>query len=255
LKDSYEFVVEDDIPDAVEVGYDGFTIDGVFPSHAMMGYEVKDVGMLACVKPYKELPEPVRFVNVKLSPALKGYNYRGFLCTEVRYGNDRKPYLIDPCCRLGSPSNELLQELFGNWPETLWEGAVGQMKSPNVLAKFGAIAVIHSEWAVENWQALHYPEELDQWVKLRFHAKVDGVNYTVPQPVGMPAPGVVVGVGSTLLEAINHCKDNAAQVKGYGIEVTLESINKAIDVIREGEKKGIHFSDEPLPTLKELASH
>ena len=252
LKDNYEFIVEDEIPDAVEVGYDGFTIDGEFPSHGMVAYEIKDVGMIGTVKAYDKLPKPVLDVNSKLSSTFRDYNYRGFLCTEIRFGaRDRKPYLIDPCCRLGSPSNELLQELFDGWPDTLWHGAAGETKSPREKFKFAVAAVIHCEWGTENWVALHYPKEIDQWVKLRFHTKVDGVNYTAPQPVGLPAPGVVLGVGKTLLEAIAHCKENADQVKGYQVEVTLESIDKALGVIEKGQKMGIEFSRE-LPTVEQV---
>lgn len=254
LKRDYEFVVEDEIPDAVEVGYDGFTVDGSYPAHGMVGVEVKDIGMLSAVRPYEKLPEPVRKVNAVLSETLKKYDYRGFLCTEIRWNKEKKPYLIDPCCRLGSPSNELLQELFSGWPQTLWDGAGGELTSPKPSAMFGACAVIHSEWSTENWQAIHYPKELDQFVKLRFHCKIDGVNYTAPQPVGCPAPGIVVGVGKTLLEAINQCKEHAAQIKGHGVEVTLESIDRAIDQIDKGKKLGIEFSDQPLPTAEQLRS-
>lgn len=251
LKDGYEFVVEDDIPNAIEVGYDGFTVDGQFPNHAMMAYEVKDVGMLGATKLYTDLAKPVKTVNSALVPALKGYKYRGFVCTEIRMGVDRKPYLIDPCCRLGTPSNELLQELFDGWAETLWHGAEGELVSPKPVAKFGALAVIHSEWAVNNWQSLYYPKELDPWVKLRFHARVDGVNYTVPQPIGLPAPGVVVGVGDTLLDAISECKAHAHEVKGHQISIELDSFDDALESIVNGEKLGVHFADR-LPTVEQL---
>lgn len=253
LKNNYEFIVEDEIKDAVEVGYDGFTIDGMFPTHGMCAYEVKDVGMIGTTKLYKDLPIPVKTVNEKLSPSLKAYNYRGFLSTEIRWNKERKPYLIDPCCRLGSPSNELLQELFSDWPQVLWEGSVGKLFSPKPIKAFGVLAVIHSEWATDNWQSLYYPKEIDQFVKLRFHCKVDGTNYTVPQPVGLPFPGCVLGVGNTLLEAVKHCKENAAQVKGYGVDITLESIDNALSVIKHGESLGIKFTDQKLPTVEELA--
>lgn len=254
LAGGYEFIVEDEISDAVEVGYDGFTVDGKFPSHAMMAYEVKDVGMIGMVKKYDDLAKPVKIVNAALESALKGHSYRGFLCTEIRYGRDTKPYLIDPCCRLGSPSNELLQELFSDWAKTLWHGSVGDLFTPPRVAgaKFAVAAVIHSEWATDNWQAIHYPKSIDQWVKLRFHCQVGGVNYTVPQPVGCPYPGVVVGVGDTILEAVDACKEHSAQVKGYGIEVSLESIGKAVKTIQEGEKMGIHFTDE-VPSVAQLS--
>ncbi len=251
-KMDYEFVVEDEIPNAVEVGYDGFTVDGGWPSHAMMGYEVKDCGMIGVALAYDKLASPVRTVNTALVKTLKAYNYRGFISTEIRYTKDGKPYFIDPCCRLGTPSNELLQELFEGWPQVLWDGSVGVLTSPKVKAKFCVMAVITSEWAVTDWQALHYPAALDEFVKLRFHTRIKGKDYVAPQPVGLPDLGGVVGSGSTLIEAIKQCRERATQIKGYQVKCELGSIEKALEVISLGEKMGIKFGDQPLPTAAQV---
>lgn len=248
-KHGYEFIIEDEIPDAVEVGYDGFTVDGEFPSHAMMAYEVKDCGMIGVVLPQAKLSEPVRKINSALSHALKRYRYRGFWSTEIRYTKDKKPFFNDPCCRLGTPSNELLQELFDGWPKVLWDGAEGKMTSPTPIAKFGCMAIVHSEWAVNDWQAVHFPRELDRFVKLRFHTRIEGKDYVPPQVVGLPDLGTVVGTGDTLLAAIKQCKERAAQIKGYQLKVDLSSIDSAMEVIAKGEKMGIHFADN-LPSAE-----
>jgi hypothetical protein len=218
----------------------------------MMAYEVKDCGMIGTVLPYEKLATPVREVNSKLAPTLKGYSYRGFLCTEIRYTRKKEPFLIDPCCRLGTPSNELLQELFENWGETLWKGAEGEMTTPKVKARYGCLAVIHSEFGVENWVSLRYPRSLDSSVKLRFHTRIGGVDYVAPQVVGLPDLGVVVGTGNTLLSAIAQCKERAAQVKGFQVQVSLDSIDKALETIKEGEKLGVKFGDGPLPTAEQV---
>lgn len=251
-KRDYEFIVEDEIKDAVEVGYDGFCVDGKFPSHAMMAYEVKDCGMVGVALTNNELCEPVRYVNDKLRTALSGYKYRGFLSTEIRYTKNKVPFFIDPCCRLGTPSNELLQELFDGWATVLWNGAEGRLESPKVKAKYCCMAVIHSEWAVNDWMSLSYPKELDDFVKLRFHTRLQGKNYVAPQHVGLPDLGGVVGSGVTLLDAVAQCSERAKQVKGYQVKVDLSSIGKALEVIREGEKRGIKFGDQKLPTEAEV---
>ena len=248
-KHGYEFIIEDEIPDAVEVGYDGFTVDGKFPSHAMMAYEVKDCGMIGVVLSEGKLSEPVKLINSTLAPALKGYRYRGFWSTEIRYTKDKRAYFIDPCCRLGTPSNELLQELFDGWPQVLWDGAEGKLKSPTPVAKFGCMAIVHSEWAVNDWMAIHYPRKLDRFVKLRFHTRMQGKDYVPPQVVGLPDLGTVVGTGDTLLAAIKQCKERAAQIKGYQLKVDLSSIDSAMETIAQGEKIGIHFADN-LPTAE-----
>jgi hypothetical protein len=251
-KRKYEFIVEDEIKDAVEVGYDGFTIDGQFPTHAMQAYEIKDCGMIGLVLPDNKLSDPVRLINKSLSPALKGYTYRGFWSTEIRYTKDKRAYFIDPCCRLGTPSNELLQELFDGWPQVVWDGAEGKLTSPTPKAKFAVMAVITSEWAVNDWAAIHYPRGLDEFVKLRFHTRIEDKDYVSPQVVGLPDLGGVVGTGETLLEAIKVCKERAKQIEGYQVKCDLESIDKAIDTINEGVKFGVGFGGGVVPTHQQV---
>jgi len=234
----YEFIVEDAIDDSVEVGFDGFSVDGKFPNVSMTAYEIKDVGMIGAAKP---LGQPLKSVNTHLADTLAKYQYRGFLSTEIRYGKDRKAYLVDPCCRLGAPSNELLQELFTDWPQTLWDGSIGVVNNQKVIAKYGVLTTICSEWAVNNWQSVHFPKVLDQWVKLRFHARYNDKDYVVPQTTGVPEIGCVVGVGNTVAEAIKIVKERAKQIQGYGIEVKTDSLDKALKVIEEGQKLGIEF--------------
>ena len=240
-KDNYEFIVEDEIPDAVEIGYDGFTIDGQFPKQCMTAYEIKDCGMIGVVKSYNDLADGVKLINTKLSPQFKSDTYRGFFCSEIRLTKKREPFLIDPCCRLGTPSNELLQELFEGWPQVLWDGAEGICTTPKAKAKFGCIAMIYSEWATADWLCLHYPKELDAFVKLRFHARQSGKDYIVPQIIGVPDVGCVVGTGNTLDEAIKVCKKRAEQIKGFQVHVKLDALDTAMEVIKQGEKFGIKF--------------
>lgn len=251
VKNHYEFLVEDEIPDCIEVGYDGYVVDGKFPSHAMMAYEVKDVGMIGTVKEYNSLAKPVLDVNSALSDTFLSYNYRGFFASEIRYGKERKPYLIDPCCRLGTPSNELLQELFDGWGAVLWYGAEGKLVNPRVKKKFGVLACLHTEFAVDNWQTLSYPKEIDDYVKLRFHSRVDGKEVVSPQTVGLPDVGYVAASGNTLIEAISLCKERAAMVKGFQLKVSLEGIDKALEYIKEGEKFEVKFA-ENLPTSEQV---
>ena len=251
-KKEYEFIVDDEIRDAVEVGYDGFTVDGEWPSHAMMAYEVKDCGMVGVSLSADRLVDPVKLINSKLSPALKGYSYRGFLSTEIRYTKDKSAHFIDPCCRLGTPSNELLQELFDGWAEVVWYGAEGELKSPKVVAKYAVLAVVKSEFAVNDWMCVHCEKEGLKNLKLRYHTRVQGKDYVVPQVVGLSDLGGIVGVGGSLVEAIGRCKELCGMVKGYQVECSLDSLDKAVDVIQEGMKMGIRFGEGRVPTKEEV---
>ncbi len=241
LKDDYKFIVEDEIPNAVEIGYDGFSVDGKFPSIAMTAIEIKDVGIVGKAEGYEHFAKQVKEVNTKLSKGLADHRYRGFLSTEVRVNSKGEGFLIDPCCRLGTPSNELLQELFEGWGEVLWNGAEGVLHDPRKIANYGVMAVIHSEWAVNDWLNVLYPKELERWIKLRMHTRIGGKDYIVPQAVGMPDVGGVVGVGKTMKEAIDSCKERAKQIKGFQVHVATEAIDRGLEQVEKARKMGVGF--------------
>lgn len=104
-----EFIVEDEINggSVIETGYDGYCIDGGYPTIGIAGFEIKDEGYVCAVKPYSELPEEVRLVNSKIAPWMKDRQYRNFFSTEIRIPEDGKPYCIDPCF---SSDTEILTE-------------------------------------------------------------------------------------------------------------------------------------------------
>lgn len=247
-----EFIVEDAIEPAVEIGYDGYTIDGKWPAQAILGYEIKDCGFIGVVRPYGELPEPVRDVNKHLENVLAKYRYRGNFSTEIRYTPKGESFLIDPCARLGSPPSEVYQELYSNWGQIIWDGAIGKMVNPEAIAKYAVEALIHSSWADKEWAPIYFPEEVRQWVKLRNHTIIGGKDYVVPQDVGLPEIGAVVGIGDTLIDAIKTCKAHADQIEGFDIDVKLSSIGDALKEIEQAEELGIGFSDDALPTIEEV---
>lgn len=251
--EQYPFIIEDIYEPAVEVGYDGAIVDGDYLDPAMTAYEVKGVGMVGVIKGLAEMPEPVRIVNEAQRETLgpNGYGSRGNLATEIRWGRERQPYYIDPCMRLGSPSNELLQELIGNWPEIFWEGAGGLLVKPKVVATHGAVAMVYSETSGQIWEPVFYPPEMDRWVKLRNPLRRGRRNFSVPQGAPQNLAGVV-GIGSSVLESIANMAEHARQVTGDRLCVELKSMIDALDVIQNGQKFGIQFSPRPLPSAEEL---
>lgn len=244
IKDDYEFIVEDAL-DFPEFGYDGAVIDNQFLYPAMLAPEVKGLGMVGrIIQSAAELPPGLASVNGRLAPEFARLSYRGFFSSEVR-----RDVLLDPCCRLGSPSNELLQELIGNWPEIMWEGAGGRLVPARVLHRYGAVAMAYAEDSGQNWQELFYPPALDPWVKLRNPLRVGARKFAVPQGAPQNLAGIV-GVGSSLLEAIGNLAEHAAQVKGDHIDIALPSMWDALDILQAAEGKGIRFG--PLPSPAEL---
>lgn len=234
-----EFIVEQAINDAIEIGYDGYSIDGKFPKGAIVGVEVKDKGYVGRTMRYSETPESVRGVNDKLAPVLKKYKHRGFLSTEIRATKDGKAYLIDPCQRCGSPPSELYQNMISNLAEIMWYGAEGIVVEPEYKAKWGAMILLLSDWADKNWQQVSFPSKYRENVKLRNFCVIDGEYYVIPQASGMPEIGAVVAMGDTAQAAIDECKRIAKLVEGYSVEHPVESLDEAYANLKEiltGEK-------------------
>jgi len=251
-----EFVVEDAIEPAIENGYDGVCIDGQFAQkNSMYGFEIKDCGYALTIQRYTQMPKPVQFINEKLSPILKKYQYRGFFSTEVRIDKaKRDPYLIDVCARAGSPPNELYQEMVSNWGDIFWYGADGEVVEPEPIKRYGVEALIHSGWADKNWQAMYCPKETRKWMKLRNMTVIEGLTYVAPQQCSLPEIGAVIGIGDTLVDAIKHLCENACKIEGYDIDIKLDAIPKAIEEIKKSkEEYGYGFGDGPIPTEMQVS--
>lgn len=245
-----EFIVEDGIPDAVEVGYDGFTVDGKFANAALIGVETKCQAYFGKTMRYSALPQAARSVNEKLSPILKHYGYRGFLSTEIRIKGG-KAYLIDPCARCGCPPSELYQVLIENLAEIIWEGAAGTVVEPEYRAKFGAMVILTSEWAKANWQHVSFPKSVRENVKLHNMTVIEGEYYVIPHIDARSQIGAVVGMGDTPEAAIEECKRIAEQVEGHEIVKPVDAIDKAKDEL--AKVLGGKLTDKPKSRLERTA--
>ena len=227
LAEVQEFVIEEGIPDALEVGYDGFSIHGKFPKLAQWGVEIKDCGYAAEIRPYTALPKSVRFVNEKLAGPMDACGYQGFFSTEIRVGKDKKPYLIDFTARHASPAGECLQELVGNLGEIIEAGAHGELVEIKPTARFAAQAIITSDFAEEHWMPIYIPEKIRDAFKLYHSCKVGDQEYIIPTDADMSEIGSVVATGQTIDEAIKKCKDLAGQIEGYQVKVKVDAMDQA----------------------------
>lgn len=243
FKHIIEFIVEDNLPDRVEVGTDGYTIDGKRPSVGLTGYEIKDLSYLGVFKKYSDLPSPITRFDRTMEPVFKEYGYRGFYSTEIRIGKDHEPYMIDFCSRSASPPNELYQEFYTNLAEIMWEGANGNMVDPEPISKYGCEVLIHSPWADKNWQPVDFDEKYRRNIKLRNACKINGRYYAIPQAVGLPEIGAVVGWGETVEEAVEMTKKIAESVQGFQIDLPVESLDKADEQIEMSKEFDLDFFD------------
>lgn len=251
FKHIIEFTVEKSLPDRVEVGTDCWAIttpegECKYPEHLISGIEIKDVGFASIFKRYDELPEVVTRFNERMKPVFAAYNWRGFVSTEVRIGKDMEPYMIDLCARAPSPPNELYQEQYANLADCIWYGANGIVVEPQATAKFGAEIMLHSSWADKSWQPVSFPEEIRDMVKLRNATKINDTYYAIPQAVGLPECGAVIGLGNTMEEALDNAVDNAEQVTGYYLEAKMGAIENIKEQIKKLDELGLNMFGETL---------
>lgn len=236
-----EFIVDDPIEDAVEIGYDGFFSNGVFPAVCMYGYEIKDGAYCGYVCENDALPDPLLQVNAVLAPLLSKYGYCGFLSTEIRLQKDGAPILMELTCRAPSPPGELALEMWENLPEMLASATAGEMVEPKPKDNYGAEIMLYSDWSDEHWTALDIPEKVAPFVKLSFSAEVAGYPQIVPQGIGWGKAGGVIGFGKTVEDACRDCANRVPLIRGKGIEGDASALDKAEEVIEQGRKYGIDF--------------
>lgn len=243
LKNEYEFICchAIDGDDIVEIGSDSYFVDDKFPDALLTGYEVKDLGYLGCVKKTELISKIITEPLKKLAPIFGKYKYRGFFSTEIRVGKDKKPYLTDFTCRAPSPPSELYFTMLDNLEDIMWEGSQGNLVQPKYNAKYGAQAIITSEFAKKHWQPIYYPKDISDKVKIKNWTVIDGQDMYVPiNDVEMCQIGSCVATGNTIDEAIKNLKKYAEKVEGYCVKVNVED-NKVSEYIRNGEKLGIRI--------------
>jgi len=249
----FPFVVEHKVESVVEAGYDGYCIDGKYPSTCLTGVEVKDCGYVGAVRDYSKLSEPVRIVNEKLAPFMEEAQYRQFFSTEIRVTDEGTPFLIDLTTRCPAPPSALLWEMVDNIGEIIYEGAAGNVVDPVWRAKYGALAIIKSSFAEERWMPVSCDPKISRWIKWRNACRIEDQTYIIPTTgVRMCEIGDCIGIGNTMEEAILACQKHAEGVNGFDIKVNTNALPDALKEIENAEDNDIIFTDEELPKITDL---
>lgn len=234
-----DFIVEDNLPNTLDIAIDTFSIDGRYPSMAMLGVEQKDMGYVCSVKPWAAMPPDLVSFYEKLSPTLEQYQYRDLFALESRVGKGGL-WLADPCCRFGSPVGELELELIANLPEIMWEGAAGNLVEPVYKARYGCEVLIKSDWSPKRPMLIEFPEEYRNQIKLRYAAQFGNETWILPQDSGEEV-GAIVAYGASLDDCVAEVKEIGDQVKGTQLEVTCGSMEHLKGDLKDLASWGIEF--------------
>jgi hypothetical protein len=233
-----EILVQDPVKSACEAGYDGFCIDGNFTANCLVGYEIKDKGLVAKVFP--ETPKILADINDKFAPLFKKLGYRGHWSTEVRITEAGKPYFIDPTVRGPSPPSELMCEIYENYAEAVLDIADGKVPILKSRAKYGAEIILKSEWHKEHKLTVEFPKEIAQWVKLKNHTYKDGAYDCIPNK-NSGYFGAVVALGGSVEEATKKAMSYAEQIVADELCYDSSVFDKANEAVDSGKKFGLGY--------------
>lgn len=228
LSEEQAFLVEDAMEAKREVGSDQIVVDGNFGSMVQFAVEGKDKTALAMMRPYSALPKEVQQVNAWIAPLLQEYGYRGYFSTEIRIGQkDNKPYLIDPTCRHASPCGETYNLMVENLGEMVLAASEGELIAPKVTKRFAAQALICADMAETTSVPVYVDESVKDSVCLyNSMLREDGQECVINTDAQMLEIGSVIGLGSTIEEAIRNCQKNAEGVEAYKSSIYTDKLDE-----------------------------
>ena len=220
------FTVETPINDALEIGYDGFCVDGKFPEAWLSGIERKDRGYFGEWKKYNDLSPLLTVFNEKMANIYKTNKYRGFLSLESRLQGE-KAFLIDFTARCPNPPGAIYLEMIKNLGAVMWAGGNGEVIPAEPVARYGAEIGFDSEWCIEHICPVYIPQAIVPFVKLKKHRRENGIDLIVPVINTENDAGSIIGLGDTPEKAIKQAKDNAAKVMIIKPQMEPDALDKA----------------------------
>lgn len=250
LQEKPVFVVQDNVPDAREIGYDGMFVNGRYPANTFQGYEKKNELYLGSKLANEDLPEEILEVNRKMAPVLEQFGYCNWLATEIRI-KDGEAFYIDPTHRMPGQTGEHQLETCTNLPDVIWQGANGGFVEPDFSEPFATEATLHYDGhtgdtaIAREWKTLRIPREAERWLKFYHYCIADGLHHFPPHQTD--EVGVVLGVGSTIEQALDHLKENFAMLKGLPLHIELAGFQSLLAEIKEAQASGIKFTDQRVP--------
>lgn len=247
LQDEIQFLVFDPIDTDVEVGYDGFSIDGWYPNTAVHGIEKKDQAYIGAVQNYDDLPEQVRKVNEAFSDVLGGHHYRNFWSTEIRIVGD-KFYFIDPTCRAGMPSGDGQFVLYKNLGEIIWEGAAGNVVEPEFAAKYVVQALIEHHDDPDHWRSIQIPEHLHDHVRLLSPCKVGDTYAISPSSAAGETVGSILSWNDDLEKAVDEVVAMSKELeKDNPIHIHIHALMDVLSEMQSAADQGVEMTTDPIP--------
>ena len=214
-------LIQEDIPDAIEIGVDGFRFGSELADWGACGIEEKATFYIA--KFFKRPPPIFNDSLAGLGAAIYGNagGYQGPYSNENRITKNGKVNLLDECTRCGNPPTSGLLKALGKQYalaiHSLANGQMPAMKQPE-HSHFAEI-ILASNWHIKH--ELHLPEipkHLSEWMVIRNQTRRDnGQRYCIQNDCGGHFASMT-SVGDSAEEVANLAEERAAELKIYGLE-------------------------------------
>jgi hypothetical protein len=231
-----EFIIEDDV-EGIEGGCDMFFANGYYFNKCLYGFEDKGDAYFAKVIDTGDLPSEFKIILGRIAPFLKKNGANGMFSTEIRIAKDGTYYFIDPTQRLGNPPGDLQSYMFINFSELVFAAASGELCMPIAKNEYGVQLNLHDIWAEKETMIIEYPKEIEDNVKLRNIAKIDGYLQYIPQSDSGDI-GSVVSTANSIDKALDNCFELAEQIKCVNLKYKKD-FNSFIKSIKENKKYGL----------------
>lgn len=230
-KEKYQFIVEDDIGEAIEPGWDLWFNGEEFIKPYLYAYEFHKGAYIG--KFVEKMPKPCQMVADKLAPYLKHIDYRGPISTEMRVTKDGTPYLIDICSRLPAPCSAVYSQAIKNYTELIYKVATKQKTTIEVNAPYVGIIPLEAKDAKKNWNKIIFDPSIRKELQFNQTSKVDGSYYSVPGEEEIVV--ILSAIGNSIEEIKNKLESNMDKVDcdGMNKDVSLDGLWKELEKVKE----------------------
>lgn len=249
LSEHMRFLVFPAIKTDLELGGDGYNIDGRWPKLFLNGLEIKDKSYMAAVMSTDKLPVQVKAVMDAFSPYLKSAKYRQFWSTEIRV-QPKAFYFTDATTRGGMPSFGSQQLLWKNFADIVWFGAHGELVDPEPAGKFSMESMITSKRDPDTWERVELDPQLEGTAQFNSCCFVDGIYAFPPSEYDSNDLGWLVSIGNTPQEVLEKQK-NAADLLPDGLSADVEDLASVFKEIEVAKESGIEFTKTNMPSPAE----
>jgi len=230
------FIIEDAIPDAFEIGIDGWWCDGALAEPFVVGAETKDSRYWGYVcESTKRLPKEVQKVVVALGKYFGKHQYRGFFSNEMRVLPNGQVFFTDATCRVPSPPGGVLMAACRNLSAVMKGLGDGTPVPPDFAGDWLFEVVMKSDWVSHHYLEVDVPS-LDGYT---FHnyCMIDGKVWVIPHDSEMAEFGSAIGFGD-LQEGFDMATANCTAIKADRLDCDKGKLEDVKEEIEKAAKLG-----------------